>query len=88
MTATIAATMPPPIASPPIDVFGRLRKKPSLPKNPAIPWSVKLWKHPLKWLGNLAMVGGLFGLAIHYLRFGPKVVEGADKFPEHEGPRP
>jgi formate dehydrogenase iron-sulfur subunit len=59
-----------------------------LPKNPTIPWSVKLWKHPLKWLGNLAMVGGLLGLAVHYLRFGPKIVPGADKFPEHQGPRP
>ena len=30
---------------------------------------------PLKWLGNLAMVGGLVGLALHYLRFGPKKEE-------------
>jgi hypothetical protein len=33
---------------------------------------VKLWKHPLKWLGNVAMVGGLIGLFVHYIRFGPK----------------
>jgi len=33
---------------------------------------VKLWKGPLKWLGNVAMVGGLIGLFVHYLRFGPK----------------
>jgi hypothetical protein len=43
-----------------------------LPKDPHIPLTVKLWKGPIKWLGNLAMVGGLVGLFIHYLRFGPK----------------
>ncbi len=46
-----------------------------LPKDPHIPWSVRLWKRPLKWLGNLAMVGGLVGLALHYMRFGPKKEE-------------
>jgi formate dehydrogenase beta subunit len=46
-----------------------------LPSNPTIPWTVKLWKSPLKWLGNLAIVGGLIGVTLHYLRFGPKVVE-------------
>jgi len=45
-----------------------------LPKNPRVPLSVKLWKGPLKWLGNLAMVGGLLGVTLHYLRFGPKQV--------------
>jgi formate dehydrogenase iron-sulfur subunit len=53
-----------------------------LPSDPQIPWAVKLWKHPLKWLGNLAMIGGLVGLGVHYLRFGPKVVK------EEEEPRP
>ncbi len=43
-----------------------------LPKDPHIPISVQLWKHPLKWIGNLAMVGGLFGLAWHYMRYGKK----------------
>ncbi len=43
-----------------------------LPANPHVPWSVRLWKGPLKWLGNVALVGGLVGLALHYLRFGPK----------------
>jgi len=46
-----------------------------LPRDPRIPWSVKLWKGPLKWIGNLAMVGGLVGLALHYTRFGPKRIE-------------
>jgi hypothetical protein len=46
-----------------------------LPKNPTIPWSVRLWKGPLKWLGNVAIVAGLAGMALHYMRFGPKKVE-------------
>jgi len=33
-----------------------------LPSDPHVPWTVKLWKGPLKWLGNVAMVGGLIGL--------------------------
>jgi formate dehydrogenase iron-sulfur subunit len=44
-----------------------------LPKDPQISWVVKLWKHPLKWLGNFAMIGGAIGLFTHYLRYGPKL---------------
>jgi formate dehydrogenase iron-sulfur subunit len=58
-----------------------------LPKNPQVPWTVRLWKGPLKWLGNLAMVGGIFGVALHYLRFGPKTVEAEDEVPR-EGEQP
>jgi formate dehydrogenase iron-sulfur subunit len=46
-----------------------------LPSNPSIPWVVRLWKTPLKYLGNLAMLGGLIGVTLHYLRFGPKIVK-------------
>ncbi len=49
-----------------------------LPKDPQIPLMVKLWKGPIKWLGNIAMIGGLIGLFIHYLRFGPKDREDQD----------
>ena len=49
-----------------------------LPSNPTIPLAVRLWKKPLKWLGNLAIVGGLVGLFVHYLRFGPKAREDED----------
>ena len=46
-----------------------------LPAHPSVPWTVRLWKGPLKILGNLAMLGGLIGVTLHYLRFGPKVVK-------------
>jgi formate dehydrogenase iron-sulfur subunit len=43
-----------------------------LPKDPTIPIAVRLWKGPLKWLGNTAMLGGLAAAAIHFVRFGRK----------------
>ena len=43
-----------------------------LPRDPQIPWTVALWKGPLKWLGNAALIGGLLGTFFHYLRYGPK----------------
>jgi len=46
-----------------------------LPRDPTIPLAVQLWKKPLKWLGNLAMFGGIVGVFAHYLRFGPKVAK-------------
>ncbi len=49
-----------------------------LPKNPRVPILVQLWKGPLKWLGGLSMMFGVMGVAIHYLRFGPKEAEMKD----------
>jgi len=43
-----------------------------LPRDPTIPAMVRLWKGPLKWLGNVAMIGGLVGVFVHYVRFGRK----------------
>jgi formate dehydrogenase iron-sulfur subunit len=43
-----------------------------LPRNPTIPLAVRLWKGPLKTLGNLAMLGGVFAAAAHFIRFGRK----------------
>ena len=43
-----------------------------LPADPRIPLLVRLWKGPLKWIGSLAMFGGVVGVALHYLRYGPK----------------
>ncbi len=45
-----------------------------LPRNPTIPLAVEIWKAPLKWVGSLAIVGGIIGTFIHYLRYGPKHV--------------
>ena len=41
-----------------------------LPKDPHVPWMVRIWKGPLKWLGNLAMAAGhrRRGDALHPLR--------------------
>jgi formate dehydrogenase beta subunit len=39
------------------------------------PLLVRLWKGPLKWIGSLAMFGGVVGVALHYLRYGPKEPE-------------
>jgi len=36
---------------------------------------VRVWKGPLKWLGNIAMAGGIIGMALHFMRFGPKKIE-------------
>jgi formate dehydrogenase iron-sulfur subunit len=52
-----------------------------LPSNPRVPWTVRLWKGPLKWIGNLAMAGGLIGMAVHFLRFGPKMVDEEKEIP-------
>jgi hypothetical protein len=55
-----------------------------LPKDPHIPWVVRIWKGPAKWIGNLAMLGGLLGVTLHYLRYGPKEID-AEK---HKGEQP
>jgi formate dehydrogenase iron-sulfur subunit len=52
--------------------FGDQPELYGLPKDPVIPVAVRAWKGPLKWVGNLAIVGGLFAAAIHYIRFGRK----------------
>ena len=39
---------------------------------PSIPLAVKLWKGPLKWLGNAAIFAGLLGAAVHFVKFGRK----------------
>ena len=42
-----------------------------LPNNPQIPWTVRIWKGPLKWLGSAALLGGILGTFLHYVRYGP-----------------
>jgi formate dehydrogenase iron-sulfur subunit len=46
----------------------------ALPADPSVPLFVKLWKGPLKWLGGIGMIAGVFGVFMHYIRFGPKEV--------------
>jgi len=43
-----------------------------LPKEPRISWAIAFWQGPLKWLGNLALLGGIAGVFLHYLRYGPR----------------
>lgn len=43
-----------------------------LPEDPQIPWTVWLWKGPLKWIGNALLIGGVIGTVVHYLKFGPR----------------
>jgi hypothetical protein len=56
-----------------------------LPKDPRISPAVALWQGPLKWLGGLAMVGGLMGMIIHFFLFGPKPDPGEE---EHSAEKP
>jgi formate dehydrogenase iron-sulfur subunit len=50
-----------------------------LPANPSIPFFVKMWKGPLKWLGGMGMVLGVAALFGHYVRFGPKPLHDSDE---------
>jgi len=52
--------------------FGDRPELYGLPRDPEIPLMVRLWKGPLKVLGNLAMVGGIVAAAAHFVRFGRK----------------
>jgi len=56
--------------------FGDRPELYGLPANPVVPLMVRLWKGPLKALGNLAMIGGVVAAAAHYIRFGRKHKEG------------
>jgi formate dehydrogenase iron-sulfur subunit len=49
-----------------------------LPRDPSVPLAVRLWKGPLKWIGNLALLGGVLGVFVHYVRFGRKGLEGTE----------
>jgi hypothetical protein len=43
-----------------------------LPKDPVIPWTVQLWKGPMKVLGTLAFVGAILGAFFHFVIYGPQ----------------
>src|ERR1700736_4452174 len=40
-----------------------------LPKDPHVPLLVRIWKGPLKWLGNFAMAAGVFWVITHHVRY-------------------
>src|SRR5689334_8794279 len=50
----------------------------ALPADPSVPFFVKMWKGPLKWLGGIGMMAGVLGVFMHYIRFGPKEVDKAE----------
>jgi formate dehydrogenase iron-sulfur subunit len=52
--------------------FGDRPELYGLPKDPTVPLAVRMWKGPLKWLGNVAMLGGLAVAAAHFVRYGRK----------------
>jgi formate dehydrogenase beta subunit len=62
--------------------FGDQPELYGLPKNPTIPLLVRIWKGPLKSLGNFALLGGLFAAAVHFVRFGRK--NGVTASPERQ----
>jgi formate dehydrogenase beta subunit len=49
-----------------------------LPANPSIPFFVKMWKGPLKWLGGMGIALGVLGVFMHRVRYGAKNVEGEE----------
>jgi formate dehydrogenase iron-sulfur subunit len=46
-----------------------------LPSNPQVPFFVRMWKGPLKWLGGMGMMFGVVGVFVHYLRYGAKDID-------------
>jgi len=52
-----------------------------LPANPTVPFFVKMWKGPLKWLGGIGIAAGIMGVFMHRVRYGVKNVEGEEKRP-------
>jgi formate dehydrogenase iron-sulfur subunit len=50
-----------------------------LPKDPTVPFFVKMWKGPLKWIGGLAMGLGVAAVFGHYVRYGPKPVDAEEE---------
>ncbi len=52
--------------------FGDQPELYGLPRDPVVPVAVRLWKGPLKWTGNMAIIGGVLAAAIHYIRYGRK----------------
>ncbi|HSM87441.1 MAG TPA: formate dehydrogenase subunit beta [Candidatus Limnocylindrales bacterium] len=50
-----------------------------LPADPSVPFFVKMWKGPLKWLGGIAMGLGVAAVFGHYVRYGPKPADEGEE---------
>ncbi|HET9790124.1 MAG TPA: formate dehydrogenase subunit beta [Candidatus Angelobacter sp.] len=50
-----------------------------LPKNPTVPFFVRMWKGPLKWLGGVGLAAGVLGVFMHHVRYGAKEVDKAEE---------
>ena len=49
-----------------------------LPRDPHVPWGVKLWKKVVRPLGGIAIIGAVIGAFGHYMNHGRKGVRGVD----------
>jgi formate dehydrogenase iron-sulfur subunit len=59
--------------------FGNRPELYGLPADPVVPMAVRLWKGPLKWAGNFAIVGGMFMALVHFVRYGRKELHSRDE---------
>ena len=59
--------------------FGDRPELYGLPRDPKVPLAVTFWKGALKTIGNAAIFAGLFGAALHFIRYGRKHKEGVDE---------
>src|SRR5688572_29427631 len=59
--------------------FGDQPELYGLPADPTVPRLVTFWKGALKTIGNTMMIAGIFGAALHFVRYGRKHKEGVDE---------
>ena len=59
--------------------FGDRPELYGLPADPTVPRLVTFWKGALKTIGNTVMAAGIFGVALHFIRYGRKHKEGVDE---------
>jgi formate dehydrogenase iron-sulfur subunit len=59
--------------------FGDQPELYGLPADPTVPRLVTFWKGALKTIGNTMMIAGIFGAALHFVRYGRKHKEGIDE---------
>ena len=52
--------------------FGDQPELYGLPANPTVPRLVTFWKGAMKNIGNTVLIAGIFGAALHFIRYGRK----------------